>query len=137
MRIFNEIYVICVSILHPDLQFIKYATIRTLLDTHRNQGILSVLLCVRGGAQPDVVKRHLLVFCIFFHRWEQHSQETRGGQIYTFWNMYLSTAVKRAHFNRRYPIWKCLNNCFYYSTHSWIKQLKIEWHSIFCLCIKK
>lgn len=66
LRIFNELYVICVSILHPDVQFIKYTTIRTLLDTHRNQGILSVLLCIRGEAQPDVVKRHLLVRIFLF-----------------------------------------------------------------------
>lgn len=61
LRLFNYVYVSCVSALYPDLQFVKYTTVRTLLDTHRNQGILSVLLCVRGDANPDGVKRHLQV----------------------------------------------------------------------------
>lgn len=34
---------------------------RSLLDTHRNQGIGSILLRVKGRAEPEAVKRHLKV----------------------------------------------------------------------------
>lgn len=61
LRLFNYVYIGCVSALNPDLQFVRYTTVRSLLDTHRNQGILSVLLCVRGSANPEAVKRHLQV----------------------------------------------------------------------------
>nr|XP_023016804.1 uncharacterized protein LOC111506092 [Leptinotarsa decemlineata] len=59
LKICRSIWLSCISTLHPDLEFVKYVTIRTLLDTHRNQGIISVLLSVKGQAQPEAVRRHL------------------------------------------------------------------------------
>ncbi|KAL3273690.1 hypothetical protein HHI36_015120 [Cryptolaemus montrouzieri] len=58
-RFFQSIWFCFISLLHPDLEFIRTTTVRTLLDTHRNQGIGAVLLCVKGPAQPEAVKRHL------------------------------------------------------------------------------
>lgn len=45
--------------MHPDVEFVTYSTIRTILDTHRNQGIIAVLLSVRGKENPEAIKRHL------------------------------------------------------------------------------
>ncbi|KAJ8957429.1 hypothetical protein NQ318_004909 [Aromia moschata] len=59
LKICHQLWLSCISILHGDVEFVKYVTVRTLLDTRRNQGIISVLLCVKGLPQPEVVRRHL------------------------------------------------------------------------------
>ncbi|KAJ8923174.1 hypothetical protein NQ315_001728 [Exocentrus adspersus] len=59
LRISHALWLSCISILHPEVEFVRYVTVRTLLDTHRNQGIISVLLGVKGQAQPEAVRRHL------------------------------------------------------------------------------
>ncbi|XP_060522192.1 uncharacterized protein LOC132699472 isoform X1 [Cylas formicarius] len=59
LKAYNSIWLSCASFLHPDVEFVRYSTVRTLLDTHRNQGIVSVLLSVRGRDHPEAVKRHL------------------------------------------------------------------------------
>ncbi|VEN39141.1 unnamed protein product [Callosobruchus maculatus] len=59
LKIFHSVWLFCISFLHTDVEFVKYVTVRSLLDTHRNQGIISVLLCVKGQAQPEAVRRHL------------------------------------------------------------------------------
>ncbi|KAJ8972055.1 hypothetical protein NQ317_010924 [Molorchus minor] len=59
IKISHALWLSCISILHPDVEFVKYITVRTLLDTHRNQGIISALLCVKGPPQPEAVRRHL------------------------------------------------------------------------------
>ncbi|CAG9767260.1 unnamed protein product [Ceutorhynchus assimilis] len=59
LKLLQSIWISCISLLHPDVEFINYSTIRTLLDTHRNQGIISVLLSVRGKENPEAIKRHL------------------------------------------------------------------------------
>ncbi|CAH0564858.1 unnamed protein product [Brassicogethes aeneus] len=59
LRFSRSLWLSCISLLHPEVEFIKYVTVRTLLDTHRNQGIISVLLCVKGQPNPEAVRRHL------------------------------------------------------------------------------
>ncbi|XP_018575248.1 uncharacterized protein LOC108914034 [Anoplophora glabripennis] len=59
LKITYALWLSCISILHPEVEFVKYITVRTMLDTHRNQGIISVLLTVKGQAQPEAVRRHL------------------------------------------------------------------------------
>ncbi|KAG5876023.1 hypothetical protein JTB14_009812 [Gonioctena quinquepunctata] len=59
LKISRSLWLSCISTLHPDMDFVKYVTVRSLLDTHRNQGIISVLLSVKGQARPEAVKRHL------------------------------------------------------------------------------
>lgn len=59
LKLYRRVWTNILSMLHPDVEFVKYDTVRSLLDTHRNQGIISVLLCVKGQAQPDAVRRHL------------------------------------------------------------------------------
>ncbi|XP_044272297.1 uncharacterized protein LOC123016146 [Tribolium madens] len=55
----HKLWIFTISILHPNVEFLRTITVRTLLDTHRNQGIISVLLCVKGQAQPGAIRRHL------------------------------------------------------------------------------
>lgn len=45
--------------MHPDVEFIENTTVRTLVDTRRNQGIFTVLARVKGPPRIDLVKRHL------------------------------------------------------------------------------
>jgi hypothetical protein len=59
LSIGHKLWFFCISILHPDVEFLTTTSIRTLIDTHRNQGIISVLLSVKGQAQPEAVRRHL------------------------------------------------------------------------------
>lgn len=44
---------------YPNLEFIRTDTIRSLLDTHRNQGIINVLLSVKGTYNVELIKQHL------------------------------------------------------------------------------
>ncbi|XP_076263861.1 uncharacterized protein LOC143198492 [Rhynchophorus ferrugineus] len=59
LQLFKSIWLSCISFLHPDVEFVAYSTIRTLLDTHRNQGVIAVLLTVKGKENPEAIKRHL------------------------------------------------------------------------------
>lgn len=59
LKLFKSAWLSCVSVLHPDVEFVNYSTIRILLDTHRNQGIIAVLLSVKGKENPEAIKRHL------------------------------------------------------------------------------
>ena len=61
LGISHKLWLFGISILHPQVEFLKTTTVRTLLDTHRNQGIISVLLSVKGQAQPEAIRRHLQV----------------------------------------------------------------------------
>lgn len=47
------------SSMHPDVEFITNTTVRTLVDTRRNQGIFTVLARVKGQPRVDLVRRHL------------------------------------------------------------------------------
>ncbi|CAG9865531.1 unnamed protein product [Phyllotreta striolata] len=59
LKLYRRVWTNVLSMLHPDVEFVKYDTVRSLLDTYKNQGIIAVLLCVKGQAQPDAVRRHL------------------------------------------------------------------------------
>ncbi|XP_050298401.1 uncharacterized protein LOC126737520 [Anthonomus grandis grandis] len=59
LKTFHSIWISVISLLHPDVEFVNYSTVRILLDTHRNQGIISVLLGVKGKDNSEAIKRHL------------------------------------------------------------------------------
>ncbi|CAH1954269.1 unnamed protein product [Acanthoscelides obtectus] len=59
LKFCHWVWLTCISFIHTDVEFVKYVTVRSLLDTHRNQGIITVLLCVKGQAQPEAVRKHL------------------------------------------------------------------------------
>ncbi|KAL1497874.1 hypothetical protein ABEB36_008760 [Hypothenemus hampei] len=59
LKLFQSIWISSISLLHPDVEFVNYSTVRILRDTHRNQGIIAVLLAVRGKENPEAIKRHL------------------------------------------------------------------------------
>ncbi|XP_063377233.1 uncharacterized protein LOC134664490 [Cydia fagiglandana] len=44
---------------YPGLEFIRIDTVRSLLDTHRNQGIINVLLTVNGKLDAEKIKQQL------------------------------------------------------------------------------
>lgn len=52
VRVSKHIWLKFLSSRYPHLEFIRTDTIRSLLDTHRNQGIINVLLCVKGKIIP-------------------------------------------------------------------------------------
>lgn len=61
LHISRRVWLGLLSLLYPEVEFVKEVTIRSLLDTPRNQGIITVLLSVKGSAQPEDVKQHLQV----------------------------------------------------------------------------
>lgn len=58
-QLFLSLWFGLISMIYPELEFIRTTTVRSLLDTHRNQGIGAILLRVKGPAQPQAVIRHL------------------------------------------------------------------------------
>ncbi|XP_013200230.2 uncharacterized protein LOC106142857 [Amyelois transitella] len=59
VRISKHIWLKLLSSRYPGLDFIRTNTVRSLLDTHRNQGIINVLLCVKGIPDTELIKRHV------------------------------------------------------------------------------
>lgn len=57
--VFNSLWLWCISIFNVKCDFLRDTTIRSLVDTPRNQGIFTVLLNIQGPAQPEAVRRHL------------------------------------------------------------------------------
>lgn len=53
VRISKHFWLKLLSSKYPTFEFIGTDTIRTLLDTHRNQGIINVLLCIKGKFIDD------------------------------------------------------------------------------------
>ncbi|XP_069685750.1 uncharacterized protein [Periplaneta americana] len=45
--------------LFPGLEFVRNVTVRTATDTMRNQGIITLLLTVKGRFQPELIKARL------------------------------------------------------------------------------
>lgn len=43
-----------------DLEFIRDTTIRSLMDTSRNQGVFTFLVQIHGKCQPQLVRKSLL-----------------------------------------------------------------------------
>ncbi|XP_017770464.1 PREDICTED: uncharacterized protein LOC108558153 [Nicrophorus vespilloides] len=48
-----------VCFMHPEVQVIKETSLRSLVDTQRNQGIIAVLQTIKGEPNYEAVKRHL------------------------------------------------------------------------------
>lgn len=44
---------------YPKLEFVKTDTLRSLLDTHRNQGVINVLLAVKGPCDAAAIRTQL------------------------------------------------------------------------------
>ncbi|XP_022118554.2 uncharacterized protein LOC110995611 isoform X1 [Pieris rapae] len=59
VRISNHLWLKLLSSRYPSVEFIRNATIRSLLDTNRNQGIINVLLCIKGTLNAEDIKREL------------------------------------------------------------------------------
>ncbi|XP_050343594.1 uncharacterized protein LOC126769097 isoform X2 [Nymphalis io] len=59
VRISKHFWLKLLSLTHPSLEFIRTNTVRTLLDTHRNQGIINVLLCIKGTLNVDEIKHEI------------------------------------------------------------------------------
>jgi hypothetical protein len=45
----------------PSLEFVRAVTVRTATDTMRNQGVISLLLTVKGSFEPTLIKQKLQV----------------------------------------------------------------------------
>jgi len=45
----------------PSLEFVRNVTVRTATDTMRNQGIITLLLTVKGSFEPKLIKERLQV----------------------------------------------------------------------------
>lgn len=45
----------------PDLEFVKKTSLRSVVDTHRNMGIITVLLTVKGCCDPFLIKKRLVI----------------------------------------------------------------------------
>lgn len=60
VRVSRHLWLRLLSSRYPDFEFIKTDTVRTLLDTHRNQGIINVLLAVKGNPNVDEIKEKLI-----------------------------------------------------------------------------
>ncbi|KAJ8733425.1 hypothetical protein PYW08_001723 [Mythimna loreyi] len=59
VRVSKYLWLKLLSSRYPHLEFIWTDTVRSLLDTHRNQGIINVLLSVKGTLDPEQLKNHL------------------------------------------------------------------------------
>nr|XP_049694565.1 uncharacterized protein LOC110383941 [Helicoverpa armigera]XP_049694566.1 uncharacterized protein LOC110383941 [Helicoverpa armigera] len=59
VRVCKYLWLKLLSSRYPHLEFIWTDTVRSLLDTHRNQGIINVLLSVQGTLDPEELKNHL------------------------------------------------------------------------------
>ncbi|KAL0278493.1 UNVERIFIED_CONTAM: hypothetical protein PYX00_000309 [Menopon gallinae] len=44
----------------PDLEFVRNISVRSAVDTHRNMGIITLLVTVKGQCDPDMIKKRLL-----------------------------------------------------------------------------
>ncbi|XP_068631266.1 uncharacterized protein [Battus philenor] len=59
VRISKHLWIKLLSSRYPHLEFIRTDTVRSLLDTHRNQGIINVLLCIKGAYNVEQIKSEL------------------------------------------------------------------------------
>ncbi|XP_069358163.1 uncharacterized protein [Maniola hyperantus] len=59
VRISKHLWLKLLSSRYPSLEFIRTDTVRSLLDTHRNQGIINVLLCIKGALDVEEIKNAL------------------------------------------------------------------------------
>ncbi|XP_041971276.1 uncharacterized protein LOC121727468 [Aricia agestis] len=75
VRFSKNLWLKILSSRYPNLEFIRTVTIRALLDTHRNQGIINVLLCVKGGLNEDAIRHQLAQHLI-------DRRDERGGLVF-------------------------------------------------------
>ncbi|XP_018322920.1 uncharacterized protein LOC108735448 isoform X2 [Agrilus planipennis] len=59
VKVCNKTWLAAVSVLYPEVEFVKTTTIRSLIDTPRNQGIVAVLLEINGPPNIEYVRRHV------------------------------------------------------------------------------
>ncbi|KRT85651.1 hypothetical protein AMK59_1289 [Oryctes borbonicus] len=59
LYIFQNVWFGTASFLNPELEFIKSTTLRSLVETHRNQGILTIMLKINGPPTLASIRRHL------------------------------------------------------------------------------
>ncbi|XP_053603817.1 uncharacterized protein LOC128671395 [Plodia interpunctella] len=59
VRVSKHLWLKLLSSRYPGLEFIRTDTVRSLLDTHRNQGIINVLLCVKEVPNVEEIRRHV------------------------------------------------------------------------------
>ncbi|GBP37963.1 hypothetical protein EVAR_84950_1 [Eumeta japonica] len=60
VRMTKNLWLRLLSSRYPHLEFIRIDTVRSLLDTHRNQGIINVLLCLQGQMDINQIRAQLL-----------------------------------------------------------------------------
>ncbi|KAM3967347.1 uncharacterized protein ACR2FA_011692 [Aphomia sociella] len=60
VRVSKQLWLRLLSSRYPNLEFIKTDTVRSLLDTHRNQGIINVLLAIKGVPDTELIKQKLI-----------------------------------------------------------------------------
>lgn len=59
MRACHILWLYILRIVHSDVDFIEECTVRTLVDTRRNQGIFTVLIRVEGEPRTEQIKQHI------------------------------------------------------------------------------
>ncbi|KAL0832646.1 hypothetical protein ABMA28_000838 [Loxostege sticticalis] len=60
VRISKHLWLKLLSSRYPGLEFIRTDTVRSLLDTHRNQGIINVLLSIKGSPNAEDIRQQLI-----------------------------------------------------------------------------
>ncbi|OWR44458.1 uncharacterized protein LOC116766729 [Danaus plexippus] len=60
VRLSKKLWLKLLSSRYPTLEFIRTDTVRSLLDTHRNQGIINVLLCIKGTMNVEEIRESLV-----------------------------------------------------------------------------
>ncbi|KAK6643429.1 hypothetical protein RUM43_004934 [Polyplax serrata] len=68
----------------PDLEFVKKSTLRSVVDTHRNMGIITLLVTVKGNCDPQKIKRRLMEDII-------EKRQSNGQYAYRHLRMSLTT----------------------------------------------
>ncbi|CAG4991936.1 unnamed protein product [Parnassius apollo] len=59
VRLSKHLWIKLLSNRYPHLEFIRTDTVRSLLDTQRNQGIINVLLCIKGSCNKEQIRNEL------------------------------------------------------------------------------
>ncbi|XP_072940127.1 uncharacterized protein [Epargyreus clarus] len=60
VRVSKHLWLKLLTSRYPRLEFIRTDTVRSLLDTHRNQGIINVLLAIKGNLNAEDIKQELI-----------------------------------------------------------------------------
>ncbi|CAK1598615.1 unnamed protein product [Parnassius mnemosyne] len=60
VRLSKHLWIKLLTSRYPHLEFIRTDTVRSLLDTQRNQGIINVLLCIKGSCNKEQIRNELI-----------------------------------------------------------------------------